>query len=349
MRDGASKTRLIPALLALAALVAPAWAQTPATPDGPAEPKPYEGVYEGKPRPGQPGHEKHREWEGKYPTPETVNDFRIVRTFAPPEGFLGNMAYDQETGNLYLVSLGPPTNTRGPSMLYRVDPRSGKVLAQAEMPFKGDFGQPVVLNGHLYQGIFHESKLYKVEIKDPASFGKVLKVVGLPTINDLKLVNEAHSFPFIEFGGVTATPEGKLMLHADDVGEYITVDPETGALLERARTIKAMGGITGTGEPQGRFLVVANSDPRGGYCALSYPPLLSRSAEQKDISWALTDGRTGDVLASLRTQNSRAYASTIALVRHETVPQSPYGRFTFFATGEEGILEIEWTPGRDAY
>ena len=37
MRDGASKTRLIPALLALAALVAPAWAQTPATPDGPAE------------------------------------------------------------------------------------------------------------------------------------------------------------------------------------------------------------------------------------------------------------------------------------------------------------------------
>ena len=98
MRDGASKTRLIPALLALAALVAPAWAQTPATPDGPAEPKPYEGVYEGKPRPGQPGHEKHREWEGKYPTPGTVNDFRVVRAFAPPEGFLGNMAYDGETG-----------------------------------------------------------------------------------------------------------------------------------------------------------------------------------------------------------------------------------------------------------
>lgn len=347
MRDGASMTRLIPALLVLAALLAvPARAQAPA---GDTELKPYDGVYEGKPRPGQPGHEKHREWEGRYPTPATVNDFRVVRAFAPPEGFLGNMAYDNETGHLYLVSLGPPTNTRGPSMLYRVDPKSGEVLAQAEMPFKGDFGQPVVINGHLYQGVFHESKLYKVEINDKAAFGKILKTVNLPTINDLKLVNEAHSFPFIEFGGVTATPEGKLMLHADDVGEYITVDPETGALLERARTIKAMGGIAGTGDPQGRFLVVANSDPRGGYCALSYPPLLSRSAEQKDISWALTDGRTGDVLASLRTQNSRAYASTIALVRHEMVPQSPYGRFTFYATGEEGILEIEWTPGRDAY
>jgi hypothetical protein len=346
MRDGGSKTRLILALLALAGGLAVRGLAEPPAADRPGPAAAYASE---NPRPGQPGHHQHREWEGRYPTPATVNDFRVVRTFAPPEGFIGNMAYDPETGSLYLVSLGPPTNTRGPSTLYKVDPRDGRVLAQAAMPFKGDFGQPVVIGGYLYQGVFHESKLYKVEVKDPAAFGRVVKVVPLPTINDLKLVNEAHSFPFIEFGGVTATPEGKLMMHADDVGEYITVDPETGALLARARTIKAMGGIAGARDGQGRFLVIANSDPRGGYCALSYPPLLSRSADQKDISWALTDGRTGDILASLRTQSSRAYASTIALVGHKPVAESPYGRFTFFATGEEGILEIEWTPGRDAY
>ncbi len=348
MKDGRSKARLIPALLVLAGcLAARGLAQQPATavdhpPDAGAQAS-------DNPRPGQPGHQQHREWEGRYPTPATVNDFRVVRTFAPPAGFLGNLAYDREAGALYLVSLGPPTNTHGPSTLYKVDPHDGRVLAQAVMPFKGDFGQPVVIGGYLYQGIFHQSKLYKVEVRDPARFGQILKVVPLPTINDLKLVNEAHSFPFIEFGGVTATPEGRLMMHADDVGEYITIDPESGAIVERARTIKAMGGIAGVGEERGRFLVIANSDPRGGYCALSYPPLLSRSAEQQDISWALTDGRTGEILASLRTQHSRAYASTIALVKHEQVASSPYGRFTFFATGEEGILEIEWTPGRDAY
>jgi hypothetical protein len=347
MRDGVSKTRLIPALVLLSALIAgPGLAQSAA--QGGEQPSDRSGLGYETPRPGQPGHEQHREWEGKYPTPKTVNDFKVVRSFAPPAGFIGNMAYDRQSGRLWLVSLGPPTNTAGPSMLYELDPKNGKVLAKAEMPFKGDFGQPVFIEGHLYQGVFHESRMYKVSV-DRASFGKVVKAIPLPTINDLKLVNEAHSFPFIEFGGVTVTPDNNIMMHADDVGEYITISRETGEILQRARTIKAMGGITGATDDEGRFLVIANSDPRGGYCALSYPPALSRSADQRDISWALTDGRTGDVLASLRTQNSRAYASTIALVKHEEVAESPYGRFTFFATGEEGILEIEWTPGRDAY
>lgn len=307
-----------------------------------------QGVEGTNPRPGQEGHREHIEWQGDYASPEAYDDFRVLRTFAPPEGFLGNLTYDLESQRLFLVSLGPPTN-EGSSMLYELNPKNGAILAQAAMPFQGDFGEPVFLDGHLYQGVFHESKLYKVAV-DGKSFGKVLGSIDLPTINDLNLVEEAHSYPFIEFGGVTATPDGNLMIHADDVGEYIKIDKESGKILARSRTIKAMGGITGVasldkGNP---FFVLANSDPRGGYCALSYPPLLSRSPEQKDISWALTDGHTGEVLASLRRQGSRAYAGTVSLTGHEKVADSPFGRFTFFATGEEGILEIEWTPGREA-
>jgi hypothetical protein len=300
------------------------------------------------PRPGQPGHEDHVEWEGAFPTPESRNDFRVVRTFPLPDGFLGNMAVDPESGRMWLISLGPPTNTEGPSTLYEVDPATGAVLRQAELPFLGDFGTPVFIDGYLYQGIFHQSMLYKVAVNDPEPFGAVVAEVRLPTLNDLKLVDEAHPYPFIEFGGVTATPDGHILIHADDVGEFIKIHKETGEILNRARTIKAMGGITGTMH-DGRFLVVGNSDPRGGYCALAYPPALSRSPEQRDISWALSDGYSGEVLASVRMQNSRAYASSVALARHELADGFPYGKFAFYAMGEEGMLEIEWSPGRNAY
>lgn len=308
-----------------------------------------QGVEGTNPRPGQPGHQEHIEWQGDYANPEAYGDFEVLRTFAPPNGFLGNLTYDMDSQRLFLVSLGPPTN-EGPSTLWELNPKNGEILAQAEMPFQGDFGEPIFLDGHLYQGVFHESKMYKVSV-DGKSFGKVLKSIDLPTINDLQLVEEAHSYPFIEFGGVTATPDGNLMIHADDVGEYITIDKDSGKILARSRTIKAMGGITGVTADLGDdspFYVVANSDPRGGYCALSYPPLLSRSPEQKDISWALTDGRNGEVLASVRRQGSRAYAGTVSLTGWQEVEGAPYGSFTFFATGEEGILEIQWTPGREA-
>lgn len=301
------------------------------------------------PRPGQDGHQMHQEWEGALPTVKSRNDFRVKRAIPLPDGFLGNMAYDPGSKRLWLVSLGPPTAAK-PSTLYEVDPQNGRVLAKAEMPFRGDFGSPVFIDGHLYQGVFHESKLYKVEVNDRARFGAVLGSVALPTINDLKLVDESHPYPFIEFGGVTATEDGDILIHADDVGEFIKIDKESGRILNRARTIKAMGGIAGT-EHNGRFLVLGNSDPRGGYCALAYPPALSRSPEQKDISWALSDGYTGEVLASMRMQNSRAYASSVALVKHEPAAERelPYGKFTFFAMGEEGVLEIDWAPGRNAY
>jgi hypothetical protein len=302
------------------------------------------------PRPGQKEHRTHKEWQGAYPTIATQGDFKVVRTFAPPHGFLGNLAYDIESGRLWLVSLGPPTNQSGPSTLYELDPTTGKVLAQAAMPFKGDLSEPVYIEGFLYQSVFHESKVYKIDVRDAASFGRVVTVIPLPTLVDLKLGDESHPVPFIEFGGVAVTPDKNLMIHADDVGELITLDRDTGRILNRVRSLKALGGITTVpAAVPGSFYVLGNSDPRGGYCALSFPPALSRTPDQKDISWALIDPATGEVLASIRTQNSRAYASTVELMAHERVPGASYGRMRFLATGEEGVVVLEWTPTRDAY
>lgn len=299
------------------------------------------------PRPGQPGHRDHEEWQGDYPVPGMEDDFQVVRTLPLPEGFLGNIAADPETGRVWLVSFGPPT-APGPSTLYQIDPADGSVLRQAEMPFQGDLSSPVYVDGHLYQGVFHQSKMFKVAVEGE-EFGRIVKEIPLPTINDLNLVDEAHPMPFIEFGGVGVTPDGNLVIHADDVGEFITLERETGEILARTRTLKALGGIFAAAGDDDGYLVVGNSDPRGGYCALSYPPALSRSPEQKDISWAVMDGETGEVLASVRRQNSRAYASGVSLLRYENGENAPYGRFAFLATGEEGLLEIEWTPARDAY
>src|SRR6185369_8282536 len=128
----------------------------------------------------------------------------------------------------------------------------------ATLPFKGDFGEPVYYDGYLYQGIFHESKIYKIVAGDRANLGKIDKVIPLPTLIDLKLGDESHSYPFIEFGGLTLTPDNNLMFHADDVGELITVERETGKLQARARTLKALGGIASSTGPNGEFLVLGN-------------------------------------------------------------------------------------------
>jgi len=301
------------------------------------------------PRPGQKGHRTHKEWQGDYPTLASQGDFRVVRTFAPPEGFLGNLTYDRDSGRLWLVSVGPPTNQRGPSHVYELDPQTGAVLAQARLPLEGDISEPVYFDGHLYQPVFHQSKVYKIQARDRARLGEVVKTIPLPTLVDLKLGDEAHPVPFIEFGGVTLTPENHLLIHADDVGELITLELETGAILSRTRTIKAMGGIASVPKSGGGHLVLGNSDPRGGYCALSYPPPLSRTPDQRDISWALVEPTNGEVLASIRTQNSRAYASTVELMKHEPVDGRPYGKMTFLATGEEGVVVLEWSPVRGAF
>lgn len=296
------------------------------------------------PRPGQDGHQAHQTFIGSL----TEQDFKVTRIIAPPDGFRGNIAYSKDEKRLWIISLGPPSNTE-PSTLYELDAITGDIISKAAMPFTGDFGSPVYIDGFLYQGIFPESKLYKIDVNQKDSFGKIVKVVDLPTINDLKLLNESHPYPFIEFGGVTASPTGDLILHADDVAMFITVDKDTGKLLERVPTQKAMGGITSTQERDGAFYILANSDPRGGYCALEFGSVERRSPEQKDISWLVLDGQSGNTLASVRRLDSAAFAGTIALIDYNNVDGTPYGQFTFFATGEEGILEMEWTPSFNSY
>ena len=299
------------------------------------------------PRPGEPGHAIHEEWQGEYPSPQSQQQFQVVRSVPLPKGFLGNMAADVESGRVWLVSLGEPTGN-GPSKLYEIDPKTGNILAEKVMPFEGDLSSPVYIDGYIYQGVFHQSKLYKVSVKK-GQFGEIVKTVDLPTLNDLNLVDESHPMPFIEFGGVAVTPDRQLVIHADDVGEFIKIDRETGMILARTRTLKALGGIAAAELNAKEYVILGNSDARGGYCALSYPPELSRTPEQKDISWALLSGTTGEVLASIRRQNSRAYASGVSLLAHKDVPGTPYGQFNFLATGEEGLLEIAWTPAVGAY
>jgi hypothetical protein len=301
------------------------------------------------PRPGQPGHRPHIEWQGAYPKAGN-RSFRVVTTLRPPDGFIGNMTYDPASDRLYLVSLGKPTNTND-SSIYALDAATGKILEQARLPLIGDFGDPVFLDGYVYQPVYHESKMYKIAANGREPFGKVVKEIPLPTHADLNLTDESHPYPFIEFGGAGVTAAKKIIFHADDVGEFVTIEPETGKILARVRTIKALGGLESVAHNK-RELVIANSDPRGGYCALSFPPALSRTPDQKDISWALLDARSGEVLASIRTQNSRAYAASVALKRYDppTAKQAKnYGKFTFFAFGEEGILVMEWDPTYNAY
>ncbi len=300
------------------------------------------------PRPGQPGHRPHIEWQGAYPKPGDKG-VRVVRVLTPPHGFLGNMTYDAARNRLFLVALGKPTNPNG-SKIYEMDVESGQIVREAALPLIGDFGDPVYIDGFVYQPVYHESKMYKISVLDEGEFGQVMKEIPLPTHADLNLVDESHPYPFIEFGGAGVTEDNNILFHADDVGEFVTVDRETGRILSRVRTIKALGGLEAV-PFRNQQLVIANSDPRGGYCALSFPPALSRSPEQKDISWALLDGKSGEVLASIRTQNSRAYAASVAMYQHRPLSdeKKDYGVFSFFAFGEEGILVLEWNPLYDAY
>jgi hypothetical protein len=289
--------------------------------------------------------------------------FKVVKCFQPPDDFVGNLAYDRESGRLWLVSLGPPANTKGPSILYEVDPNSGNILAQAEMPFLGEFGTPVYIDGFLYQGVNHESKLYKIAVKDKANFGKIVKTVSLPRYDEISVDDSAViRLPFISYKGATVTPEKSVMIHAEDTGELITIDPETGKMLKRVKTVHAVGGITGFLGPEGHFLLVGNSDPANSALKAEMHKFMFRGAhgvsplksvraelacrrhEEKLICWVLLDARTGELLASLNQEESRIHAESVALVKHETVPGTRYGRFDLLAVGTEGIHQVRWTP-----
>jgi hypothetical protein len=290
-------------------------------------------------------------------------DFKVIRSLVPVDGFVGNITYDQETGRLWLLSLGPPANTKGPSKLYEIDPVNGAVLAEATMPFLGAFGTPVYIDGFLYVGIPYQSTLYKIAASRER-FGTIVKTIPLPTVNDVEFsqTDQVYRYPFIEFSGVTVTPDKHLMIHASDLGELITLNQETGRVLKRVRTLRGLGGITRVEGPHGEFMLIANTDPAGAALMIAMRQFMFRAAhgivplssnpgllpamrpETKHINWVLIDGNQGTPLASIEQPNSRAFAGSTSLLKHEKVAGALYGRFTFLALGDEGILTIQWLP-----
>jgi len=347
VRNQVTRAATIRFFLALAVVSLPILAQPQTKAKSGQEASKASDLQYSNPRPGAPGHREHIEWQGAYPKLGAKN-FKVVATLRPPDGFIGNMTYDAANDKLYLVSLGRPTNPNN-SAIYEMDATKGTILAKADLPLIGDFGDPVYIDGYVYQPVYHESMMYKISTK-AGEFGKIVKEIALPTHADLNLNEESHPYPFIEIGGAGVTKDKKIIFHADDVGEFVTIEPDSGKIISRVRTIKALGGLDAVAY-NNRELVLANSDPRGGYCALSFPPALSRTPDQKDISWALLDARSGEVLASLRTQNSPAYAASLALKSHKPAGKGAkdYGKFAFFAFGEQGILALEWNPVHDAY
>ena len=284
------------------------------------------------------------------------HDFRVKSVTRPPDGFIGNLAYDRESGRLWLISFGPPANTRGSSTLYEYDLESGKVLAQAKMPFVGEFAAPVYIDGFLYLGVPFESKLYKIVAGDRANLGQIVKTIPLPTLVDLSPLGEdVYRFPFIEFRAATVTPDKNILIHASALGEFITLDEETGKVISRVKTLNGVDGIAGVPDMSDGFLVLSNVDPADASLRKEMRTFLFRSAhgvippstrrpDEKAILWSLLDAKTGNALASIERPKSATYASSTAYVKHEAVPGAPYGRFTFLLASEDEILTLEWTP-----
>ena len=283
------------------------------------------------------------------------SEFRILRVFDAPPGFVGNLAFDAESKRLLLLSFGPPANTKGPSRLYELDPEDGRVLRTAQMPFLGELGTPVFSGGHLYQVVDHQSELHKISVA-PESFGEIVETVELPGLNDIEVEeNDPLRFPFIAFRGLTATPEGQLVAHAQDIGEFFTLDPATGEPVSRVPTLRALGGIAAAQDPNGKLLILANSDPVKATFDYHVRHYMFRADHgmvpmvrhgKKAVHWVLLDGASGEILASLRRLDPRAEGASVALIDHREVPGTPYGQFEFFATGEDGVFVLEWAPGR---
>lgn len=297
-----------------------------------------------------------------HPEAPTLDEFKIVRIFRAPENFNGNVTYDRETNRLWLLSIGPPANTKGPSMLYELDPANGKVLGQTRMPFLGEFGAPVYVDGFLYVGIPFESKLYKVSVARE-TLGQIVKTIDLPKLAELKLTDdEPYRFPFLNFAGLALAADKNILLPADDVGMLITVDRETGQILKQVRTLKGLAGATAVPGPNQEWFVIGNTDPESTLLKADSRKFMFRAAHgftppyairtevpcqrygARDINWALLDSGTGEVLASMLQQCSRAAAGSVALMKYEKLARTRYGRYTFLATGDEGILTVEWTP-----
>jgi hypothetical protein len=301
--------------------------------------------------------------------PDSGAEFGVERITPVPANFMGVWAYGAAVDRLWLLSFGPPANTKGASTLYEVDPESGRILAQARMPFLGECSAAVFSDGFLYVGVPHESKIYKVMAQDKSVLGKVERSIPVPTLIDLRPgPEEVFRFPFLSFFGLAVTPDHNLILHAQELGELITLDRESGKVLNRVKTLHALGGITPVPGPNGEFLLLANADPEAAALRAEMRRFMFRSnhgitppsavrpdmtcgrPEARDIRWVIIDGQTGDLLSAATQQCVRTNAGSVALLSYERVPGTRYGRFRFLAGGEERtVATIAWTPTDNSF
>lgn len=297
--------------------------------------------------------------------PAAASPPRVVRAVPLPPGFVGHLAYDPAAGRLWLLSFGPPANPAGPSRLYEVDPATGGVLAQAELPLQGSFAPPAVIGGRLYVGVFWESRIYEISTAE-GSFGQVAGSLPVPDPQALGLGQDGHyRYPFLEFAGLAPAAGGNLLVQASHAGELITLDRASGAVLRRVRAPRGLAGITAAPGPAGRPLLIASRDLAGAAVTdkvmgfdvrpTRMPVATKRSRwgsfasrpDPKRVSWLLLDPETGGVLASAELADSPAFAASTALIRREEAPDAPFGRFLLLALGGRGLLTLEWTPERE--
>ena len=296
------------------------------------------------------------------------NEFGLVKVIKPPTGFVGSAAYDGRSNRLWLVAFGPPANTSGPSMLYEYDPETARPLARAKLPFQGECSAAAYRDGFVYVGVPHESKIYKI-VTDHKDFGKVAGSIPVPMLADLHAnPDEPFRFPFLSFFGMTVAPDGNLVIHANDVGLFITLERESGKVLRVVPTLRALAGIAAVPGPNGEFLILANADPDAAALRSEMrhfmfrsnhgitPPSQSHSEiacgriDARDLRWVLLDNETGSVVAATTQQCTRAPTGSVALVGYERTAGTRYGKFRFLSSGEEGMLAVfQWTPGQDAF
>ena len=288
----------------------------------------------------------------------TSDELRVRAVLPVPSGFVGHVAHDPASKRLWLVSLGPPANTRGPSTLYEIDPTSGRVLQRAELPLVGEFGAPVHRDGQLYLGLYHQRRIHRIDLAAGPTFGRIAETIEVSPLTTLDLSahrDQVFRYPFFAFTALTQAADGWLT-HSEDLGQFLLLDRDSGRVVRQITTQPSLQGLAALPGPGGRTLVLANSNPRE-FAMRSYmrrfqfrgaappPPMgATELPEESGTNWLLLDLDTGEVLASVWHSPSRAKASSIALISAEPVEGTPFGRFLFYTLGAEGVLKVEWTP-----
>ena len=297
---------------------------------------------------------------------DALTGFRYTGTLKTPGPAAGVFAYDAASVRLWWISFGPPANASGPSRIHELDPASGQVLASADLGFTGSLASPAYSDGFIFVPVPHESAIYKLAV-DRAVLGQVAGRLQLPSYADLpgadrpRTNGESLRFPWLDITALVAGRGHTLIAYASDIGELITLDRDSGAVLGRVQTMKNLGGIAAFRDARGVDFVVANYDPEDAAARVKARRFVNRSPVQiaakktrvtfyarrpddKTVSWVLIEAVSGTPVAALDVPHSAAFATTISLAGYEPAGAGEYGKLRVLAAGPESILTLEWLP-----